>query len=133
MISRLGLFSITLAGLLLSHTSVSAHHATAAQFDTSRTIRLKGVVEKFDWANPHVHVYLAVKGENNRVEYWSIEFPSPGGVIVAGLSRELLKPGTMIAIEGYPSRSAASSFAACATRVTLFDGSSTKFVVGIFV
>ena len=131
MIQRLGLCSIFV--LLLSHASVSAHHAAAAQFDVSRTIELKGVIEKFEWANPHIHVYLAVKRDRDRVEHWDVEFPSPGGVIVAGLSRELLKPGTTITVEGYPSKSAATAVtpAACATKVTLSDGASTKFVVGI--
>ena len=71
--------------------SASAHHATAAQYDTAKTVVLKGAISKLEWTNPHVHVYLDVAAANGRRETWSVEFASPGGIIVAGLSKELLK------------------------------------------
>ena len=116
-------------GLLFNQASASAHHATAAQYDISKTVMFKGVITKLDWANPHIHVYMDVKGENDRRESWNVEFASPGGVIVAGLTKDLLKAGTRIAIKGYPSKSAAQS--ACATEVTFPDGTTVHFVVGI--
>jgi hypothetical protein len=110
--------------------SASAHHATAAQYDTAKTVVLKGAISKLEWTNPHVHVYLDVAAANGRRETWSVEFASPGGIIVAGLSKELLKAGTVITIKGYPSKSA-DQRSACATEVTLADGSTAHFVVGI--
>jgi hypothetical protein len=115
--------------LLTAAALVAApHHATAVQYDTAKTIELKGVITKLDWANPHVHVYLDVKGDSP--ENWNVEFGSPGAAIIAGVMKDSLKPGTTIKIKGYPAKTV-SPHAACATEVTLPDGLTAHFVVGI--
>ena len=111
--------------LLVIPGTVGGHHATALQFDVSRTIKLTGVISKLDWANPHVHVSLEVK---NAAEVWDVELASPGGVIVTGLSKDLLKPGTTIRITGYPAK---TKLAICAKELILADGTTATFVVGI--
>jgi hypothetical protein len=131
--------------LLCGSNATSAHHATAADYDISKTIAHKGTITRVDWSNPHIHVYIDVK-DSGHLEHWAVEFPSPGGTIVAGLSRQLLMPGTVLEFEGYPakpnfhpdlhkwgagsSETLAERFA-CATAVTLADGSHVGFVVGI--
>ena len=119
-------------GLLLTATPLLAHHNITGKFDPSKTRTLKGVVTKLDWANPHVHVTMNVKTQKDRLENWNVEFASPGGVIVAGLMKDWLKPGAEITIKGYPSRKPSKSvLAACATEVTMPDGLTVHFVVGI--
>src|SRR5947209_6296307 len=107
-------------GLLLVQTQISAHHATAAQFDTTTTITFKGTIAKLDWANPHVHIDLDVKQE-----HWVVELPAPGGIIVAGLSKDALQPGAAITIKGYPSKNS-GNHSACATQLTLSDGTTAN-------
>jgi uncharacterized protein DUF6152 len=114
--------------------SVSAHHATAVQYDISQTIEFKGKISKLDWANPHVHVYIDVQVSKDRGENWDAEFLSPGSVIVSGLSRELLKPGETIVVKGYPSKApsdGSTNRKICVTDVTLADGTHVTFGVGI--
>jgi hypothetical protein len=124
-----------LVGFILLAFPVWAHHATAAQYDVSTTISLKGTISRIDWTNPHSHVYVDVKIENGNPESWIVEFPSPGAMIVAGLSRQLLVPGTPLTLEAYPSKPSAdhnkTPRTACAKAVTLSDGSRYAFVVGI--
>jgi hypothetical protein len=114
---------------------VLAHHATAVQYDVSSTITLKGTVTRLDWTNPHVHVYLDVKAGSGNSESWTLEFPSPGAIIVAGLSRKLLAPGTVLTLEAYSSKPSADQAkvprSACAKAITLADGNRFAFVVGI--
>jgi hypothetical protein len=120
--------------LLLFAIPLWAHHATAAQYDVSATITLKGTISRIDWTNPHIHVYIDVKMENGNPETWAVEFPSPGAIIVAGLSRQLLVPGTPLTLEAYPSKPAGhdkGQRAACAKAITLSDGNRFAFVVGI--
>src|SRR5262249_28757003 len=93
-----------LAICALLSMSLSAHHATAAAYDTTKTITFKGVISKLEWTNPHVHVQVEVKGEGDITEVWDVEFSSPGGVIVAGLSKDMLKSGTIVTIKGYPGK-----------------------------
>jgi hypothetical protein len=124
-----------LVGLILFALPVWAHHATAAQYDVSTTITLKGAISRIDWANPHIHVYVDVKMENGNSENWIVELPSPGAIIVAGLSRQLLVPGTPLTLEAYPSKPSTDhnkvQRTACAKAITLSDGSRFAFVVGI--
>jgi hypothetical protein len=125
-----GLVVIALFGI-----PVWAHHATAAQYDVSRTTTLKGMISRIEWTNPHIHVYVDVKMEDGNSESWTVEFPSPGAIIVAGLSRQLLVPGTPLTLEAYPSKPSADRSkvlrTACAKAITLSDGNRFAFVVGI--
>ena len=119
---------------LISTAAAWAHHATALQYDISRTVELKGVVSKLDWANPHAHVYIDFTKDSGVAEHWNVELGSPGAIIVAGLSRELLSPGTTLTITGYPGKTNSTNskmLSICATHVTLADGSVATFVVGI--
>lgn len=114
-------------------TSLSAHHATAAQYDVSRTLTLKGTITRADWSNPHIHVHLRVKLKEDHEEHWTLEFPAPGAAIVAGLSKQLLAPETVLTVEAYPSKTPAreNQEFGCAKAVTLSDGTRLTFVVGI--
>ena len=116
--------------------TVKPHHATAIQFDVSKTIQVKGVISKLDWANPHVHLSLDIKTSGAADEQWNVELASPGGIIVTGLSKDALKPGTTVRITGYPaktngSRNPSMLLSVCATQLTLADGTTATFVVGI--
>src|SRR5262245_29690772 len=93
----------------------SAHHATATDFDTSKTVKVKGVVSKLEWGNPHAHVYVDVKGDGDMNEHWDVELASPGGIIVSGLSKNVLGPGVTLTIVGYPGKANGSKpFSLCA-------------------
>jgi Family of unknown function (DUF6152) len=115
---------------------MSGHHATAAEYDISKTVVVKGTIMRVDWSNPHIHIYIDVKVDGRHEEHWAVEFPAPGATIVAGLSRQLLMPGTVLTFEGYPGKpdfhpEPAQDHFACAKAVTLSDGSHFGLVVGI--
>ena len=42
-------------------TSVSAHHAFAAEFDAKKQVNFKGTVTKMEWINPHTWLHVDVK------------------------------------------------------------------------
>jgi hypothetical protein len=129
-----GYIACLFAICLQSTAPVWGHHATAAQYDISRTVTLKGVVSKLDWANPHAHLRLDVKNARGQDEHWDVELGSPGAVIVSGLSKAILMPGATLTVVGYPGKSNGSSGASpalCARKLTLADGSTAEFVVGI--
>lgn len=49
--------TITASALLVITTHAGAHHGSAP-FDTDQTVRLKGVITRFDYRNPHGFLYL---------------------------------------------------------------------------
>lgn len=66
-----------LAALLLAG-SAWAHHNMSALFDFNDRVTLSGQLTRIDWRNPHIYVFVDVKGNGNEIEEWSIEGPAPG-------------------------------------------------------
>jgi len=44
-----------------------------AQFDTSKSLTLKGTISKVEWINPHIYVYLDVKDADGTMATWALE------------------------------------------------------------
>src|SRR5262245_28936851 len=79
----------------------AAHHAFAGQFDINKPITLMGTVTKIEWMNPHIYFYIDVKDNSDKVANWMIEGGSPNGLLRAGWTRNSLKPGMEVKVEGY--------------------------------
>jgi len=77
-----------------------AHHSFAAEFDAKQPIALKGTVTKVEWMNPHTYFYLDVTEANGSVINWGLEMGSPNGLMRAGWSRNTLKVGDVVTVEG---------------------------------
>jgi Family of unknown function (DUF6152) len=61
---------------LLGTTSLWAHHS-AVLFDLSKTFTMTGTMTKLDWRNPHVGVFVDVKGDAGTIEPWEFETGAP--------------------------------------------------------
>ena len=107
-------------GLILCAKTASAHHSFAAEFDADKPVKLKGVVTRMDWFNPHAWIYLDVKGDDGKVANWGIETGAPNALLRRGFTKDYLKPGTEIVVEGY--RAKDGSMRANGSTVTLPDG-----------
>lgn len=90
--------------VLLASMSARAHHSFAAVFDSKKPITLTGQVTKIEWANPHIHVYIDVKDETEQVLNWAIEMGSPNFLIRLGWTRDAMKVGDVVTIEGHLAR-----------------------------
>jgi hypothetical protein len=84
--------------------TVLAHHSIAAKFDEAKTQTLSGIVTLVDWRNPHVHVFLNVRGPKNEVINWAVELESPIDLHDSGWSKDSVQPGDAITVTGFPSR-----------------------------
>jgi len=75
-----------LAILLLVASAAVAHHSVAGQFDTSKSLTLKGSISKVNWMNPHIYVYLDVKEADGTMSTWALETLPTAMMRRAGLS-----------------------------------------------
>jgi len=101
-------------------TSVSAHHAFAAEFDAKKSVSFKGTVTKMEWINPHTWLHVDVKKPDGTVENWAIEAGTPNVLFRRGFTKESLLPGTEVVIEGYQAKD--GSHRANGRNLTLPDG-----------
>jgi hypothetical protein len=112
---------LLLAGASLAVVVVPAvaHHSFAAEYDSAKPITLKGAVTKMEWTNPHARFYVDVT-EGGKTTNWEFELGSPNGLMRRGWTRNSLKPGDTITVEGYMAKD--GSKLANARNVTLGDG-----------
>jgi uncharacterized protein DUF6152 len=115
--------AVAIAGvLLLAAVPVLAHHSFASEFDSSKPVSLKGSVTKVDWMNPHIWIYIDAKDESGAVAHWQCEGGPPNSLTRQGWSRNSLKPGDTVTIEGFRAKDATNT---CNSRsVKLPDGKS---------
>ena len=116
------IFSYWVLGLTLLFVAapVFSHHSFLKEFDTKKPMTLNATVTKVDWSNPHINFWADVKDENGVVTPWEFQSASPTALAKGGLTRETLKSGDQITVEGFRSRDG-KPFAT--TRfVTLADG-----------
>jgi uncharacterized protein DUF6152 len=88
-------------GLLLASVPAIAHHSFAAEFDAAKPIKLTGSVTKVEWMNPHTYFYIDVKDEKTgQVTNWGLEMGSPNGLMRQGWTRNSMKIGDVVTVEG---------------------------------
>ena len=97
-----------------------AHHAFAAEFDAKKPIKLRGTVTKMEWINPHAWIHIDVKKADGSVEEWMIEAGTPNTLLRRGFTKDSLKAGTEVLVDGYQSKD--GSLRANGRDITLPDG-----------
>jgi len=105
--AKLATGALALAGiaLLLSPSSAWAHHAFAAEFDANKPVHFPdATVTKVELINPHSGIHVDVKRPDGTGANWALEAGSPNILLRRGITRETLKVGQKIVVDGYQSK-----------------------------
>ena len=95
-------FALVFAITVIAAAPIAAHHSFAAEFDITKPVTLVGKVTKLEWTNPHAYLFIdAQDTQTGAVTNWEIEMGSPNGLTRLGWTRNLLKPGEGVTVEGY--------------------------------
>ena len=107
-------------GLLIGMGPVAAHHSETAEYDRSKPVKVTGTIKKVEWQNPHAWFYVDVKEADGRVTTWGFSGAPPGSLMRRGITRDVLKIGAVVNVEGSRARDGSNN--ASGRSVTFADG-----------
>jgi len=119
-VMRTAYFALLGTMLISAVLPVSAHHSFATQYDGDAPVTLTGIVADVEWLNPHARFYIDVADQAGNVTRWNLELASPNVLRRNGWTRNALKAGDEVTVEGSLARDGSNM--ANAQSVVLADG-----------
>ena len=111
---------IVAAALAASALPLAAHHSFAAEYDSTKPVKITGTVTKVEWMNPHIYYYLDVKGNDGKVTNYAVEGGTPGGLYRQGWRKDSMQIGDVITVDGFRAKDGDNHLNG--RRVVLADG-----------
>jgi hypothetical protein len=90
--------------LVTMAAAAAAHHSFSAEFDAKKPVVLQGTVTKARFVNPHSWLYLDVKDAKGAVTKWGFEFGTPSTLRDKGLTKDDVRPGVVVRVDGFRAR-----------------------------
>jgi len=119
---RIRLAAMTLGLLAGTAPFLLAHHSFSAEYDSNQPVKVTGVVTKVEWQNPHIWFFVDVKDAQGKVTNWGFSGGPPGVLQRRGISRDAMKTGDTVIVEGFRARDGSNN--ASGGKVTFADGRS---------
>ena len=115
----IGLLFCGLVLALGGSATLWAHHGEA-NYEPSKVVTVTGKVADFQFINPHVLIYLDVKGEDNEVTRWVGEATSPNLLLRRGWDKNTIKAGDVVTASGHQAKNGSPTLRLL--KVVLADG-----------
>jgi len=75
------------------------HHSIAGVYDSSREIKLEGLITEFRFVNPHPFLIIDVQHEP-----WKLEMDNLSELVDVGMTKETFKAGDRVVVSGNRAR-----------------------------
>ena len=97
------LIVMTAVGVGMNFKGLWAHHSIAGVYDSSRQVRVEGVVSEFHFINPHPFLIVDVKAGVG-TEPWKLEMDNRSELVDVGMTGQTLQRGDRVIVTGSPVR-----------------------------
>lgn len=111
----------------LSMVPTARAHHSQSEFDFRMNVDVEGTVTKLEWKSPHARLYLDVVNKEGKTENWNFELPSPTTLMRRGWSRNSIKPGDQVKVNGARAR----NFPTIAYARSIKDKDGKPFFTGV--
>ena len=102
-------FLVVTLTVLVLNVPLVAHHSVAVNYDSSRSVTIKGVLTEIRWINPHSRFRLDVTKDDGSTEAWLVEMGAHNTMRRAGFKTELFVIGDEVSVTGSPARREANA------------------------
>lgn len=89
---------------VLGALPAQAHHSFAVYYDAEKMVSVSGTVQDFRFTNPHAIIHLKTTDAAGAEVIWTVETTAPVFMARRGWSRDTIKAGEQVTIEGWHSR-----------------------------
>jgi hypothetical protein len=96
---------LTLAAAFSACGVTAVAHHSLAEYDSSRRIKVDGLVSQFQFVNPHPFLILDVRDASGAVQQWRLEMDNRWELTEAGITKDTLKFGDRLVVSGNPGQS----------------------------
>ncbi len=118
-------WSVTaLAISLCLYTAMSSAHHSFAMFDKTKVVTVQGKVNKVEWANPHVFLFVEGKDGSGKTQEYAVECASVNDLTRRGWKMGMVKAGDQVTVDLFPLRDGKPG--GLLEAVTLADGTKIK-------
>ena len=96
--------ALSVAALLIgvSVAPMLAHHDVVSTYDAGKVTTITGLITRMEWTNPHVWIYMNVRGAAGKDVAWRIQIAAPNALDRAGIKKELLDLNRSCTMEIWP-------------------------------
>jgi len=98
-----------LGGMAALGIAAEAHHSIATVYDGSKSVKVEGVITKFEFMNPHPILTIDVVDASGSPQPWRLEMDNRSELAAIGVTSQTFKPGDRVVAAGSPSRSESRS------------------------
>jgi hypothetical protein len=101
---RIRLHLLPTALIIATISAPALAHHSAANYDLSKEVVVKGTVVEWIWQNPHCVLRLDAKDNSGTVRTWAAEVQNPTSMTTRGWSRRTFAVGDQVTVSLRPDR-----------------------------
>ena len=98
-------------GIVFLPFNAAAHHSGVALYNRESPVTITGRIARYEWANPHVYLYVEEETGSGDGAVWEIEGPPPALLRRSGWTADRVKVGDRVTVNGLAGRNAARKIA----------------------